>query len=71
MLAMLRNLEKERHTQPADEPFKWPGFRSLPVVLKEAAYWTPMGHDHWWSAQVQQRLKSRFESYDARSVQTD
>ncbi len=36
MLAMLRNMEKEHNTLPADEPFKWPGFRSLAVVLKEA-----------------------------------
>ena len=68
---MLRNMEKEHDKLHADEPFKRPGFPSLAMVLKEAAYWTPMGHDHWWSAQVQQRLKSRFESYDARSVRTD
>ena len=69
--AMLRNMEQEHNKLHSDEPFKRPGFPRLAVVLKEAGYLTPKGHDHWWPAQVQQLLEGRFESYYTRSAQTD
>ena len=69
--AMLRNMEQEHNKLHSDEPFKRPGFPRLAVVLKEAGYLTPKGHDHWWPAQVQQLLEGRFESYYTRSTQTD
>jgi DNA invertase Pin-like site-specific DNA recombinase len=69
--AMLRNMEQEHNKLHSDEPFKRPGFPRLAVVLKEAGYLTPKGHDHWWPAQVQQLLEGRFESYYTRSPQTD
>ncbi len=69
--AMLRTMEKEHNKLHSDEPFKRPGFPRLAVVLKEAGYLTPKGHDHWWPAQVQQLLEGRFESYYTRSAQTD
>ena len=69
--AMLRNMEQEHNKLHSDEPFKRPGFPRLAVVLKEAGYLTPKGHDHWWPAQVQQLMEGRFESYYTRSTQTD
>ena len=69
--ARLRTMEQEHTKLHSDEPFKRPGFSRLAVVLKEAGYLTPKGHDHWWPAQVQQLLEGRFESYYTRSAQTD
>jgi len=67
--AMLRTMEQEHNKFHPDEPFRRPGFPRLAVVLKEAGYRTPKGHDHWWPAQVQQLLEGRFEQY-YRSVAT-
>lgn len=50
--AMLRNAEQEHDRLHPDEAFQRPGFPRLAVVLKEAGYLTPKGHDHWWPAQV-------------------
>ena len=61
--AILRNLEKQHHRVHPDEPFQRPGFPTLAVILKEAGYKTPKGHEHWWPAQVQQLLDGRFDSY--------
>lgn len=62
---LLRNMEQEHHRAHPDEPFKRPGFPRLAVLLQEAGYRTPKGHDHWWPAQVQQVLEGRFEVYYA------
>lgn len=62
---LLRNLEQEHHRAHPDEPFKRPGFPRLAVLLQEAGYRTPKGHEHWWPAQVQQVLEGRFEPYYA------
>ena len=61
--AMLRNMEQEHNRLHSDEPFKRPGFPRLAVLLKEAGYLTPKGHEHWWPAQVQQLLDGHFEGY--------
>ena len=61
--AMLRNMEQEHKCVHSDEPFQRPGFPRLAVLLKEAGYRTPKGHEHWWPAQVQQLLEGRFEQY--------
>lgn len=61
--AMLRNMEQEHKCVHSDEPFQRPGFPRLAVLLKEAGYRTPKGHEHWWPAQVQQLLDGRFEQY--------
>ena len=61
--AILRNLEKQHHRVHPEEPFQRPGFPTLAVILKEAGYKTPKGHEHWWPAQVQQLLDGRFDSY--------
>jgi len=60
---MLRNMEQQHNEHHPDEPFHRPGFPKLALVLKEAGYRTPKGHDHWWPAQVQQLLDGRFEQY--------
>ena len=60
---MLRNMEQQHKEHHPDEPFHRPGFPKLALVLKEAGYRTPKGHDHWWPAQVQQLLDGRFEQY--------
>lgn len=65
--AMLRNMEQEHNRLHSDEPFKRPGFPRLAVVLKEAGYLTPKGHEHWWPAQVQQLLNGHFDGYYLRS----
>ena len=62
---LLRNMEQAHHRAHPDEPFKRPGFPRLAVLLQEAGYRTPKGHDHWWPAQVQQVLEGRFEAYYA------
>lgn len=61
--AMLRSMEQEHNGLHPDDPFKRPGFPRLAVLLKEAGYMTPKGHDRWWPAQVQQLLAGRFEHY--------
>ncbi len=63
--ALLRNMEQEHERLHPDEPFRRPGFPRLAVLLKEAGYRTPKGHDHWWPAQVQQLLDGRFDGYYA------
>lgn len=60
---MLRTMEQEHRKHHCDEPFQRPGFPRLAVLLKEAGYLTPKGHDHWWPAQVQQLLDGRFDGY--------
>ena len=62
---LLRNMEQEHRRAQPDEPFKRPGFPRLALLLQEAGYRTPKGHDHWWPAQVQQVLEGRFEAYYA------
>ena len=64
--AMLRNMEQQHKEHHPDEPFHRPGFPKLALVLNEAGYRTPKGHDHWWPAQVQQLLDGRFEQYYGR-----
>lgn len=64
--AMLRRMAEEHKKRNSDEPFRRPGFPRLAVLLKEAGYLTPKGHDHWWPAQVQQLLEGRFDSYYSR-----
>ena len=49
---LLRNMEQAHHRAHPDEPFKRPGFPRLAVLLQEAGYRTPKGHDHWWPAQA-------------------
>lgn len=60
---MLQNAEQEHRRMHRDEPFQRPSFPRLAIVLNEAGYLTPKGHDHWWPAQVQQLLEGRFEQY--------
>ena len=60
---MLRSAEQEHRRMHREEPFQRPSFPRLAIVLKEAGYLTPKGHDHWWPAQVQQLLDGRFEGY--------
>jgi DNA invertase Pin-like site-specific DNA recombinase len=63
--ALLRNMEQEHERLHPDEPFRRPGFPRLAVLLQEAGYRTPKGHEHWWPAQVQQVMEGRFEAYYA------
>src|SRR6185369_14749594 len=58
---VLRRMEQEHGKRHLAEPWKRPGFPRLAVLLKEAGYLTPKGHDHWWPAQVQQLLDGRFD----------
>jgi len=61
--AMVRNMEQEHNRLHPDEPFQRPSFPRLAVLLQEAGYLTPKGHEHWWPAQAQQLLEGRFEEY--------
>lgn len=65
---LLRRMEQEHRKQHPDEPWTRPGFPRLAVLLKEAGYLTPKGHDHWWPAQVQQLLDGRFDPYYVRTT---
>ena len=60
---MLRSMEQEHDRLHHGELFERPSFPRLAVILTEAGYMTPKGHDHWWPAQVQQLLEGRFEQY--------
>ena len=60
---MLRTSEQAHRRLHSGEPYSRPSFPHLAVVLKEAGYLTPKGHDHWWPAQVQQLLDGRFDGY--------
>lgn len=64
--AMLRSMEQEHKRLLPEEPFRRPGFPRLAIILQEAGYLTPKGHDRWWPAQVQQLLDGRFEQYYVR-----
>jgi DNA invertase Pin-like site-specific DNA recombinase len=68
--AILRRLEQEHGKRDPDEPWKRPGFPRLAILLEQAGYLTPKGHDHWWPAQVQQLLQGHFDQYYASAFKT-
>jgi hypothetical protein len=61
--ATLRHMEQAHNRQHPEAPFQRPSFPRLAIVLQEAGYVTPKGHDHWWPAQVQQLLEGRFDQH--------
>lgn len=61
--SLLAKMEHEHTRANPDEPFIRPSLPRLALLLGEAGYRTPKGHEHWWPAQVQHLLEGRFDSY--------
>jgi hypothetical protein len=61
--SLLARMEHEHTKLNPPDPFQRPSLPRLAVLLTEAGYRTPKGHEHWWPAQVQHLLDGRFDAY--------